>query len=130
MAIPPQQGLPQLLRQLAAARTELKGQEYIIKAEQAYAELRHTERMLADGTLGKNKEHRDSQLAAAVDSDHAYRQARSAYLDAVGTVGRLEAEVQILHELRRERELDVRERFLSLAEQGRLPGPAVAAGFS
>lgn len=114
-------GLPQLLRTLATARQELKSSEYNHRAVEAQAETRATNNFRANNDLGKNAEDRARQLIVALDSDPDFRLARKGLWDAQANVHRLEAEVEILHAQRREREQDLRERLITLAEQGRLP---------
>lgn len=113
--------LASLLRTLATARGELRGAEYYHRAVEAQAESRATENFRAGGELGKNAEDRARQLIVALDRDPDFKQAQKALWTAQDNVRRLEAEVEILHAQRREREQDIRERLMILAEQGRLP---------
>jgi hypothetical protein len=80
---------------------------------------------------GKNKEERDANAAQALRNDPAVSEALGDLRDAEATVERLEAEIAVMDDARRLRQLEVLDRQAAALERfadalGRVP-PAVAA---
>jgi hypothetical protein len=115
------EGLPELLRKRASARYALQAAEDYFAAVEAQAETRATDNALATGTLGKNAEDRARALVVALDRDADFKAARKTLRDRQGDLWRLDAEIEVLHELRRDRDSGLRQRLIELAESGRLP---------
>lgn len=103
--------------ELAGARANLRAAEDQYEQDKLMAELARGESVAWDAkALGANAEERKVRFAAAVEADPATQASRGEYRAAQYEVERLQATLDGLLDVRRQQDMELRERNIALLE--------------